>query len=314
MIATSPGLPKVTTPKVLLSFVGSIDRQCVYTTVGDVMALYNIHKSITPHLPDCDIAWAHDLLDLSDRCSRLKEINASDYSTMVFVCGPIHDAFRKLFRRFRASKRVAVGVSVTGDTDPYSYVSACYVRDSDAGMTFDLALADVGYPHRRWSGKRRKTAVSICLVGLQRLYGENDGSGQVEALVRQATEGLETKDVNTLLDLSRDDPLSVEADLQSAEAMITTRMHASLLAIYHGIPVVAIDQIRGGAKVTRHLSKIGYPVLNIWDLQPQDVSAALATVTADSFRETLVKAREEMIKQARGALEGARDLILREAM
>ncbi len=89
-------------------------------------------------------------------------------------------------------------------------------------------------------------------------------------------------------------------------------MHASLLAIFHGVPVIAVDQIRGGAKVSRHLSKIGYPVYNAWTLEPETIAAALESVQSDSFRTVIETARAELIRQARQSLETATTLILDE--
>ncbi len=215
-IRSSPGREA----KVILTFIGSVDRQCVYTTVGDVMALYNVYKTISPRIDDVRIAWSHDLFDLSDRCRRLNDYDAGSFSTMVFVCGPIHEPLRRLFRRFRHAKRIAVGVSVPRGVNPTSFVSACHIRDSDESVSFDLALADISYPHHRLAGDERQEGAAICLVGPQPEYGEDNGSDRAERIIRDATANIPTREVSTLLDLKRRSPTSVEEDLQSSKVLL----------------------------------------------------------------------------------------------
>jgi hypothetical protein len=276
------------------------------------MALYNIARSLLPNLSKLDIAWSGHLFDLSQHCVDPESVCAEDYDAMVYVCGPLTEWHAALFSRFSKIKRIAVGVSVTSNIDPLSLVDAIHVRDSEIGSSFDLALAEIGYPHLIAPAKFREDRISTCLVGPQDEYGALDGHIKAKMLIESATYGIETISVQTLLDVSRPTPASVELDLQCSSVLVTTRMHASLLAIYHGVPLVAIDQIKGAAKVTRMLSKIDYPVFNAWTARPDQIKNEIFLLSKNPPSRALVQAKMKLVEHSRFALTEATAFILDE--
>lgn len=71
-------------------------------------------------------------------------------------------------------------------------------------------------------------------------------------------------DVNTRLDANATGlrtHAEVEALLARMDLVITTQMHGMILALKHGIPVIAIDPEAGGAQVVRQASVVGWPVV-----------------------------------------------------
>jgi polysaccharide pyruvyl transferase WcaK-like protein len=45
------------------------------------------------------------------------------------------------------------------------------------------------------------------------------------------------------------------------DVVISTRLHGMVLALKNGVPVVAIDSVAGGAKLTRQAQALGWPVV-----------------------------------------------------
>lgn len=154
--------------------------------------------------------------------------------------------------------------------------------------------------------------MAVCLVGGQVEYGDRDGHERAATLGEQASAGRKSVPVQTLLDQTRPVPASVEIDLQSASSMITTRMHGALLAIYHGVPVLSVDQIRGGAKVTRIVGQLDWPVFNAWTATPDQLAEELDKFQRHYPARELQKARALLVKLSRKAVDDATAFILKE--
>jgi polysaccharide pyruvyl transferase WcaK-like protein len=52
------------------------------------------------------------------------------------------------------------------------------------------------------------------------------------------------------------------------DLVITTRLHGAVLALKNGVPVLALDSVRGGAKVLRQMQTIDWP----WRFEVSSVS------------------------------------------
>jgi hypothetical protein len=296
----------------LVTFFGTIDRRGDVTTIGDLMAVYNVALSLRRFVSHVDVAWHGNLFELNACRVDFDAIDRQGYDAVVYVCGPITRGHKKFFAGFPSTKKIAVGVSVTSGADPLTFIDAVYARDSESNRSFDLALADIGYPHFKAGVDVRDDRVAVCLVGGQAEYGNDDGHERAAALGEQASAGRKTVPVQTLLDQTRPIPASVEIDLQCASSLITTRMHGALLAIYHGVPVVSVDQIRGGAKVTRIVSQLEWPVFNAWTATPEQLTEELDKFQRSYPARQLQQARALLVKLSRKALEDATAFVLKE--
>lgn len=150
----------------------------------------------------------------------------------------------------------------------------------------------------------------MCLVGDQSEYGADDGYQKAAALAEQVAAVHRAVQVQTLLDEHRPIPASVEIDLQCATTMITTRMHGSLLAIFHGVPVIALDQINHGAKVTRMVSQLDWPVYNAWTTDAEAIARQLEQFRNNHPEKLLDHARGRLVKLSRQSLERAVECIM----
>ncbi|WP_112321687.1 hypothetical protein [Oceanibium sediminis] len=285
----------------------------MWTTIGDLMAVYNVAKKVVAEYDEVDILWPHGgLAELTPHCVNPKqaERRAHSYTTLIFVCGPLGNGLLPFFERFWHCKRIAVAVSILEGNPPERLVHAWYARDSKDGVGFDLALADIGYPHFVAPlAARREGRANMCMVGLQNEYGGRCGNQLVDKYVREAMHGKRRKWVNTLLDLDRAIPESTELDLQGSEFMITTRLHGSLLSIFHKVPLVTFDQIRDGAKVTRVLGLLDQPVLQAWTTTTDEVTAAIEALPETHSEEKMEARKQKLVSLARASLDEAMTLI-----
>ena len=56
-------------------------------------------------------------------------------------------------------------------------------------------------------------------------------------------------------------PGEVEALIAKMDLVITTRLHGTVLSLKNGIPVIPIDPVLDGAKVSKQVREIGWPLL-----------------------------------------------------
>ena len=91
-------------------------------------------------------------------------------------------------------------------------------------------------------------------------------------------------------------PGEVEALIARMDAVITTRLHGTVLALKNGVPVLAIDVLGDGRKVLRQCERIGWPVVFAAD---QLDDAALADALAYCLSEAARRAVQETSMRAR---------------
>jgi polysaccharide pyruvyl transferase WcaK-like protein len=64
----------------------------------------------------------------------------------------------------------------------------------------------------------------------------------------------------------------IEEQYAGCDLILTTRLHGAILAARHAVPFIAIDQIKGGAKVASVLGRYSWPhVYPVDDLDPEQL-------------------------------------------
>ncbi|MGP3969923.1 polysaccharide pyruvyl transferase family protein [Streptomyces sp. 6N223] len=229
-------------------------------TAGDVLALRRVEQVLSELGVAYDVAFSPRFLPGG---LTLDEAEPGDYALLLFVCGPLHGAqLARLHRRFARCRRIAVGTSVIDPADPaVTGFHAVLARDGPDGRPpgRDLAL--------RGPGAGRRPVVGLLLTHGQREYGERRLH---EAVAETVTAWLARAPcapvvLETRLD-ERDGRLCRTADellsaLSRLDAVVTDRLHGLVLALRVGVPPIAVDPVRGGAKVTAQARACGWPAL-----------------------------------------------------
>ena len=257
--------------KILITWWGALERGG--ETAGDLMAVIGVSKEIEKTDLSYEIASIYPYEGLK-AIVNWREINALDYSVLVFVCGPLiadSEPFQELIKKFSHCKTIAVGVSILPKTslsyfNKFDYILA---RDGIEETYFDVALAQAPntqntikqFRHREGE---RPLSIGLCFRGLQREYmEENCLSNKVEDIVLSyiKSRAYHFKFIDTKLNDSCRNPYEIYNYFSNIDIIVTTRLHGSLFCIGNRTPFIAIDQVKGGAKLSYQLNKLKYPLI-----------------------------------------------------
>lgn len=226
-------------------------------TAGDVLSMSRVGDALTAADVPYDTAWSpvfrSDALHLDDAA-------AERYSHLVFVCGPAHGAqVRSLHQRYANCRRIAVGVSVL---DP-----------ADAAVTgFHRVIARDGGPTARPDMAVAARTVDVPVIGAVFAPGQAEyGAARRHQPVHEALTswlcGLDCARLALDTRLAHDDwrqcrtPDQFMSVFARLDAVVTTRLHGLALGLRAGVPVLAVDPIAGGGKVSAQAEALDWPAL-----------------------------------------------------
>ncbi|WP_391293283.1 polysaccharide pyruvyl transferase family protein [Streptomyces albidoflavus] len=225
-------------------------------TAGDVLALRAAEAALDRAGLAHDTAWS---AGFRPGALHLEGARPEDYDSLLFVCGPLHGAqIRALHRRYARCRRLAVDVSVV---DP----DACEAT----GFELVVARDGTGSPRADLSARARvgplPPVVGVVLTAGQGEYGAARRHETVSALLEKWVAGRDCARVpaETRLD-SRDwrlcaTPEQFLALAGSWSLILTTRLHGLVLGLRAGVPVLAVDPVAGGAKVSAQARALRWP-------------------------------------------------------
>ena len=253
-------------------------------TAGDLL----VRDLVSKWLADADIKHSVVVAEPFDDGLRWDAIDPQAYTDLLFVCGPFGNGWpiTDLLRRFSHCRIHGINLTVLENLDSWNPFTNLLERDSSRASRPDLVFL---------SPPTRVPIVGLVLVHRQLEYGAQARHTEVDEIVRNV---LDQKDVaivpiDTRLDVNSTglrSPAQVESLIARMDVVVTTRLHGTVLALKNGVPVVPIDPIAGGAKITKQIATIGWPILLDADTLTHDsLKAALEACLTESMRE---RARE----------------------
>jgi Polysaccharide pyruvyl transferase len=265
----------------------------VIATIGDELGADVVTGWLTELGIDHDVAWAPYL----QRGPHWRDVDPTQYTHLLFVSGPLMDMplVRELTAAFDHAQRWAVNVSAVPD-DARPLFHRVWERDAPGISRPDLAIGTT---------TPDVPVVAVAFAPAQEEYGPRSQADQVRATL----EGwLRTRAMPWFeLDMDLFDkpyerfPSQVEALIRRADVVLTMRLHGMVLALAHGVPVIACDAIVGGAKVSAQAAALGWPVvLRAGEIDPTSLDAALEHALSGTLGAEIAAARE------RGAAGNAR--------
>ncbi|HZS11697.1 MAG TPA: polysaccharide pyruvyl transferase family protein [Nitrospirales bacterium] len=188
-----------------------------------------------------------------------RTVEPSHYADLVFVCGPFGNGppVDAMLARFAGCRLIGLDLTMLQPLDDWNPFDTLYERDSSAAARPDIAFA---------ADVPRVPVVGMILIHPQPEYGERDRHRQANDRLRRLLDSREAArmTIDTRLD-ANGTGLRTAAEIESliarVDVVVTTRLHGLVLALKTGVPVLAIDPVRGGAKVTRQAEALGWPLL-----------------------------------------------------
>ncbi len=226
-------------------------------TAGDVLGMRRADAALSAAGVGHDLAWSP--VYRPDGLS-YEKVDPAAYTHVVFVCGPAHGwQVREVHRRFAHCRRIAVGVSVIDSDDEAVTGFDTVVPRDDAGIAApDLSIT---------ASTDAVLVVGVILAPGQREYGDRGRHEEVHESVTQWLAGLDCGRVRLDTRLAASDwehcetPDQFTSILSHLDVVVTTRLHGLALGLRAGVPVLAVDPVAGGGKVTAQADALGWPAL-----------------------------------------------------
>jgi hypothetical protein len=226
-------------------------------TAGDVQSMRRVSAALTAAGIPSRSAWSPVF---RPGALTLEAADPGDFTHLVFACGPAHGPqVRWLHEKFAACRRIVVGVSVIdGDDAAVTGFHHVLARDSPSESTVDLAAGGTLAP---------VPVAGVVLAPGQAEYGARRQHDQVH---REVTTWVNERDCAPVpLDTRLDGtdwrhcatPDQFAAILRRLDVVVSSRLHGVVFALRAGTPVLAVDPVAGGGKVSAQVSAWGWPAL-----------------------------------------------------
>lgn len=277
--------------------VGWFSFEGMGATAGDLLAADVARSWLTDAGVDVAVAWAPPFSAAVD----WQQVNPEAVDAVVFVCGPFGNGppLHELLHHFRACRLIGLDVTMLEPLHTWNPFDLLIERDSSRRANPDLALAGAA---------EDVPVVGMVLMREQPEYGERDRhcdvNERLEALV--ASPGFARVLIDTRLDVSGSllrTSAEVTSLLARMDVVLTSRLHGLVLALRSGIPVVAVDPVAGGAKLTRQAAALEWPWCFGADVPYEQLAEAFAACRSPEGRAAASAARRRALE----AIDGLRE-------
>ena len=249
-------------------------------TAGDLLACDLVSEWLEAAGFSCDVSVVAPLSGGVD----LSEVDPKQYSHAVFVCGPfMKNALEARFLgEFADCAVMGVNLSLPVPLSDWNPFDLLVERDSSRGAHPDITFL---------SNQAKVPVVGVCLV-------EPYGGAIVEVANAAIDQLLSSREmavvrIDTRLDINSTGlrtKSEIESLLGRMDAVVTTRLHGTVLALKNGVPALVIDPEPGGARIRRQAETIGWPaVFTVDALETRGLQRALDYCLTQEAR---AKARE----------------------
>jgi len=178
------------------------------------------------------------------------------YSHVLFVCGPFGrgELEAAFLTRFAGCRLIGLNLSMSTPLPDWNPFDLLIERDSTRAVNADLVFA---------ARQELPPVVGLCLVEPhEEAPRAADAHTALVDLLR--SRGAASVPIDTRLDVNDGNlhsPGEVEALISRMDVLATTRLHGLVMALKNDVPVLAVDAVPGGGKITRQCTAIGWPNL-----------------------------------------------------
>ena len=189
----------------------------------------------------------------------IESADPSKYTDVLFVCGPFGNGspITEMLARFAQCRLIGVNLTLLHTLEQWNPFTLLYERDSSRQSNPDIAF---------FASPSKVPVVGKILIEGQAEYGKRDISKMAHEAIELFIQSREISVVNidTVLENNKGSlrsPGEIESLIAKMDVVITTRLHGTVLALKNGVPVIPIDPVEGGAKISRQVEAISWPLL-----------------------------------------------------
>ena len=202
----------------------------------------------------------------------IQSLDPQDYSHLIVVCGPCWPGMFKQFgwdlAAFEHCLRIGVNLTMVEPVGKWNPFHVLLERDSDRAQRPDLTFLQ---------GTEIVPVVGLCIIEKQPEYGSRQLHQQAIALMRGLIDRRRFSfiDIDTRWPASRNagglgSPTQVASVLRRVDFVLTNRLHGLVFSLKTGVPVIALDPVAGGDKVTLQARTIDWPACALIDSATPD--------------------------------------------
>lgn len=256
------------------------------TTAGDIIA----RDAVCNWLKEAGISFQVAAIDAFALPGSVEwtECEASRFTDVFFICGPFGNGWpvTDFLQHFKDCRLTGINLSLLQSLEQWNPFTLLYERDSSRAANPDLTF---------WGPPPSVPVVGVILAHKQKEYGKRALHDLANDAIKRLLDSRELSVVyiDTALENNTGGLRTageIEALIAKMDLVVTTRLHGTVLAIKNGVPVIPIDPILGGAKITRQVTAIEWPVLlQAEALSDEHLREAMDFCLTDQARATAAK-------------------------
>ncbi|MCJ7716357.1 MAG: polysaccharide pyruvyl transferase family protein [Anaerolineales bacterium] len=259
-------------------------------TFGDIEALEIVCDWLAESNIEFDVASnIEDGVDGVD----ISRIDESKYGIFIFVCGPWYPDGRiqsTLINKFNHC--VKIGVNLTTFEEGLAGFDHLLSRDNFHERQADIAFAKV---------VKKIPVIGIILVDRQKKYGIKQRHLYIRNVI---TEYLKRGDIAPIW-LDTNATLNImniwnknqyESIVSRTDLVVTNRLHGVVLSLKNSVPVIAIDPVVGGGKVTAQVKALEWPILiSAEEFSEGKLHQTITYCLRNNLQEALIKSQQQAL-------------------
>ena len=225
-----------------------------------------------------------------------QKANPGEFTDLLFVCGPFGNGWpvTELLVHFSNCRLTGVNLSLMEPLTAWNPFTLLFERDSSQRTNPDITFL---------GPSPVVPVVGVILSHKQKEYGSRSLHDAANKKIDELLNTVEAARVSidtSLLDNKGGLRTAgeVEAMIAKMDLVITTRLHGTVLAIKNGVPVIPIDPIEGGAKISLQVKELDWPILfNAATLDEVSLSTAFQYCLSRTARAKAFECAEEAGKK-----------------
>ncbi|MBY0561637.1 polysaccharide pyruvyl transferase family protein [Hyphomicrobium sp.] len=279
---------------------GSVQQRALllghFSTVGDIQCLEFVKRCLTNTGLRYDVAaFGADVRSELKGAISPAMAEPRSYTHLVIICGPCWPGLLQNHNfdidKYGHCKCIGINLTMVEPLSIWNPFDVLLERDSDAATRPDLTFL---------VGTNKVPVLGRCLIKSQHEYGSRQKHSKVIDSINDLIErrGLPVFDIDTRWPKASNagrigSPEGVSALIGVVDTLITNRLHGLAFALRNGVPVIAVDSVAAGDKVTAQARTLEWPVcLQADEATPEAMDAALNWCLTSDARAAVLHSRE----------------------